>query len=70
MTAVCQKNVFSRRSICRNPARAAKLLLSKSELEGMWTIRKVMSGGNTAEVAEQLIGMLAKTQTNEAFWRS
>jgi len=62
-----EKRIFPAIDLQKSSTRREELLLSKSELEGMWTIRKVMSGGNTAEVAEQLIGMLAKTQTNEAF---
>ena len=32
-----------------------------------WAIRKVLSSGNTAEVTEQLISMLVRTQSNEEF---
>ncbi len=62
-----EKRIFPAIDLHKSSTRREELLLSKKELDGIWTIRKVMANGNTAEVAEQLIGMLAKTQTNDAF---
>ena len=62
-----EKRIFPAIDLNKSSTRREELLLPKKELEGIWAIRKVMANGNTAEVTEQLIGMLAKTQTNDAF---
>ena len=62
-----EKRIFPAIDLNKSSTRREELLLPKKELEGIWAIRKVMSNGNTAEVTEQLIGMLAKTQSNDAF---
>lgn len=62
-----EKRIFPAIDLHKSSTRREELLLSKKELEGIWAIRKVMSNGNTSEVTEQLISMLAKTQNNEAF---
>ena len=62
-----EKRIFPAIDLHKSSTRREELLLPKKELEGIWAIRKVMANGNTAEVTEQLIGMLAKTQTNDAF---
>ena len=62
-----EKRIFPAIDLNKSSTRREELLLSKRELDGIWTIRKVMANSNTAEVTEQLISMLAKTQTNLAF---
>ena len=62
-----EKRIFPAIDLQKSSTRREELLLPKKELEGIWAIRKVMSGGNTAEVTEQLISMLAKTPNNDAF---
>ena len=62
-----EKRIFPAIDLHKSSTRREELLLPKKELEGIWAIRKVMANGNTAEVTEQLIGMLAKTQTNDMF---
>jgi transcription termination factor Rho len=62
-----EKRIFPAIDLQKSSTRREELLLSKKELDGIWTIRKVMSGGNTAEVTEQLISMLNKTPTNDDF---
>ncbi|MDD6887956.1 MAG: transcription termination factor Rho, partial [bacterium] len=62
-----EKRIFPAIDIYKSGTRRDDLLLSQSELEGVRTIRRVLSGGNPAEVTEQLIGMLDKTSTNEEF---
>lgn len=62
-----EKRIFPAIDLHKSSTRREELLLSKQELEGIWTIRKVMANGNTSEVTEQLISMLAKTQTNVDF---
>jgi transcription termination factor Rho len=43
------------------------LLLSAEELEGIWAVRKMLSGGENSDSAEKLIETLAKTRTNADF---
>lgn len=62
-----EKRIFPAIDLAKSGTRREELLLSQKELEGIWTLRKVLSSGNTAEVTEQLIGMLVRTDTNEEF---
>ena len=62
-----EKRIFPALDLARSGTRREELLLSNAEREGIWAIRKVLSSGNTAEVTEQLISMLVRTQTNEEF---
>ena len=62
-----EKRIFPAIDMPKSGTRREELLLSPREREGIWAIRKVLSGGNTAEVTEQLINMLVRTQTNEEF---
>lgn len=62
-----EKRIFPAIDLNKSSTRREELLLSKKELDGIWTIRKVMANGNTADVTEQLISMLAKTATNGDF---
>ena len=62
-----EKRIFPALDLARSGTRREELLLSNTEREGIWAIRKVLSSGNTAEVTEQLISMLVRTQTNEEF---
>ncbi len=62
-----EKRIFPAIDLNKSSTRREELLLSKRELDGIWTIRKVMANGNTADVTEQLISMLAKTATNGDF---
>ena len=62
-----EKRIFPAIDIYKSGTRRDDLLLSQEELEGVRTIRRVLAGGNPAEVTEQLIGMLDKTNTNEEF---
>ncbi len=62
-----EKRIFPAIDLAKSGTRREELLLSNSEREGIWSIRKVLSSGNTAEVTEQLISMLVRTQSNEEF---
>jgi len=62
-----EKRIFPAIDIYKSGTRRDDLLLDEAELDGVRTIRRVLSGGNPAEVTEQLIGMLDKTNTNEEF---
>lgn len=62
-----EKRIFPAIDLAKSGTRREELLLTQKELEGVWTMRKVLSSGNTVEVTEQLINMLVRTQTNEEF---
>jgi transcription termination factor Rho len=62
-----EKRIFPAVDIYKSGTRREDLLLSEEELEAVQTIRRVLAGGNPAEVTEHLIGMLEKTSTNEEF---
>ncbi len=62
-----ERRIFPAIDIYKSGTRREDLLLSNEELEAVRTIRRVLSGGNPAEVTEHLIGMLEKTSTNEEF---
>ncbi|MGI6160793.1 MAG: transcription termination factor Rho [Christensenellales bacterium] len=62
-----EKRIFPAIDINKSGTRREELLLSQKELEGILTIRRLMSSGNTADVTEQLLSMLVKTEDNEEF---
>jgi len=62
-----ERRIFPAIDIYKSGTRRDDLLLSAEELEGVRMIRRVLSGGNPAEVTEQFISMLEKTTSNEEF---
>ncbi len=62
-----EKRIFPAIDIYKSGTRREELLLTKQELDGVYTMRRVLSGGNPSDVTEQFINMLEKTKTNEEF---
>jgi len=62
-----ERRIFPAIDIYKSGTRREDLLLSLEELEAVRTIRRVLSGGNPADVTEHLISMLEKTNNNEEF---
>ncbi|NLI55049.1 MAG: transcription termination factor Rho [Clostridiales bacterium] len=62
-----ERRIFPAIDIYKSGTRREDLLLSSEELDAVRTIRRVLSGGNPADVTEHLIGMLEKTSNNEEF---
>ena len=62
-----ERRIFPAIDIYKSGTRREDLLLSNEELEAVRTIRRVLAGGNTADVTEHLISMLDKTNNNEEF---
>lgn len=60
-----EKRIFPAVDIYKSGTRRDELLLSKEEAECATTIRRMLSMGNAADVTEQVIEMLGKTETNE-----
>ena len=62
-----EKRIFPAIDIYKSGTRREELLLTKEEREAVFAMRRVMSGGNNADVTEQIIAMMDKTETNEEF---
>ncbi len=62
-----ERRIFPAIDIYKSGTRREDLLLTEEELEAVRTIRRVLSGGNPADVMEHLISMLDKTNNNEEF---
>jgi transcription termination factor Rho len=62
-----EKRIFPAVDIYKSGTRREELLLSAEELESVNSIRRMLSGGNTAEATEQIINLLEKTANNEEF---
>ena len=62
-----EKRIFPAIDIYKSGTRREDLLLSKNELEGVYMLRRMLAGGGTTDVTEQVIPMMQKTSTNEEF---
>ncbi len=62
-----EKRIFPAIDLNKSGTRREDLLLNQQEFEGIWAMRRVLSTGSTAEVTEQLISMLVRTDSNEEF---
>ncbi|MDR1569330.1 MAG: transcription termination factor Rho [Oscillospiraceae bacterium] len=63
-----EKRIFPAIDLAKSGTRREEMLLSAKELDGVFTIRKILSSSNMADATEQLISMLAKTPSNDAFF--
>ena len=52
----------------RSGTRREELLLTQEELTGAYAVRKMLSGNNSQDSAEQLIAMMEKTSNNKDFF--
>ncbi len=59
-----ERRIFPAIDINKSGTRKEELLVSKQELEVMYNIRKMLSGGGQAEFTEKLISMLVSTKSN------
>lgn len=62
-----EKRIFPAIDLNRSGTRREDLLLTQNELEGIWSIRKVLSSGDNAEATENLINMMVRTSSNAEF---
>ncbi|MEG2274101.1 MAG: transcription termination factor Rho [Clostridia bacterium] len=62
-----EKRVFPAIDLAKSGTRKEELLLTPSELEGTWGVRKMLSNGDSMEATENLLGMLVKTTSNREF---
>jgi transcription termination factor Rho len=61
-----ERRVFPALDLYRSGTRREEKLLSQRELEGIWSVRKLLSGKQD-NATELLIDMMAKTPSNDAF---
>ena len=62
-----EKRIFPAIDIYKSGTRRDDLLLSPDEMDAVYIIRKMLGSGNPAEITEQLIAMLEKTENNKEF---
>ena len=63
--ALSEKRIFPAIDINKSGTRREDLLLSKNELEAIYSLRKAMSTMPQSEVTEQLIAQMMSTKNNE-----
>lgn len=59
-----EKRIFPAIDLFRSSTRREELLLTPKELDGVYTIRRMLSEGDTQEAAESIIAMMIKTKNN------
>lgn len=59
-----EKRIFPAIDLAKSGTRREDLLLSQRELEGIWSIRRLMSSGDSVEAAEHIISLMMKTKNN------
>ena len=64
-----EKRIFPAIDIMKSGTRREELLLSLSELEALYTLRKAMGHMSVADLNEQLLDLLMKTKNNAEFVR-
>lgn len=64
---LAEKRIFPAIDIYKSGTRREDLLLSQKELEGVYLMRKTLSGNMNSEVTEQFISMMNKTSNNDEF---
>lgn len=62
-----EKRIFPAIDLAKSGTRKEELLLTASELEGMWGIRKLLSNTDNADATENILNMLVKTASNKEF---
>ncbi len=62
-----EKRIFPALDMVKSGTRRDDLLLTPDEQEGVLSMRRLLSGSNTQECTEQLIGMLEKAPDNKVF---
>ncbi len=62
-----EKRIFPAIDLAKSGTRKEELLLTPSELEGIWGIRKMLSNADNAEATENLLGMIIKSTSNKEF---
>lgn len=62
-----EKRIFPAIDLNRSSTRREELLLTPDELEGVWSMRKLLNSGDPTEATENLVKMMLKSETNDEF---
>ena len=62
-----EKRIFPAIDVYKSGTRRDDLLLTQKELDGVRMLRRVLAGGATTDVTEQVVSMMDKTPNNEEF---
>jgi transcription termination factor Rho len=62
-----EKRIFPALDMNKSGTRKEDLLMTQDEIEGIWNMRRALSGGSTQDVTEIIIDNLAHTKTNADF---
>lgn len=62
-----EKRIFPAIDLAKSGTRKEELLLTQSELEGMWGIRRLLSNADNADATENILNMLVRTSSNKEF---
>jgi len=63
-----EKRIFPAIDLAKSGTRHEEMLLSEQELDGVLTVRKVLSSTGVAEATEQLMSMMERTRSNAEFF--
>lgn len=63
-----EKRIFPAIDLAKSGTRHEEMLLTKEELDGVFTVRKVLSSTGVGEATEQLMSMLERTHNNLEFF--
>ncbi len=62
-----EKRIFPAINLNKSGTRREDLLMAQEELEGIWNMRRALSGGNPQAVTEKILDNLVHTRTNKDF---
>lgn len=62
-----ERRIFPAIDLLKSGTRMEELLLTSSELQGTWGIRRILSSENVVDSTENLLNMIVKTKTNKEF---
>ncbi len=62
-----EKRIFPAIDVYKSGTRRDDLLLTKTELDGVRMLRRMLANGGTGDVTENLVSMMDKTPNNEEF---
>ena len=62
-----EKRIFPAIDVYKSGTRRDDLLLTKTELDGVRMLRRMLANGGTGDVTENLVNMMDKTSNNEDF---
>ena len=67
---LAERRLFPAINIKKSGTRKEELLLTESELQKMWVLRKVLNPMEDTEITELILDRMKKSKTNEAFLAS